>query len=118
MTFTNLVTQQITPAGLTAALSAADGTNGNVIDCGRVFLQVVNGGGSPITVTIATPVTTDVGGSLTVGPRAVTVAASATKLIGPINPAIYGQPSGSANAGRAQVTYSSATTVTVGVFQL
>jgi len=114
MTYTNVVTQPIVSAGIVRTLAAADVTNGNVVDTGRVFLEVENTGGSSATVTIATNATVD---GMTVGPRAVTVAAGAYVFV-PLFPGNYAQPSSSANAGRALVTYSGGATLLVGVFSL
>lgn len=69
-----------------------------------VHLYVNNGGGSSITVTIATPETID--GDLAVGDRAVTVTNGTWKLI-PV-PGRYNNGS-----GVAAVTYSGVTSVTV-----
>lgn len=114
MPFTSLTTQPIVPAGTVQALVSADITNGNVVDVGRMYLQVNNTGGSPATVTVAVPITFD---GMTVGPRAVVVAAAATVKI-PLNPADYQIPSGQTDAGRAHVTYSGGATLSVGVFSL
>lgn len=118
MAFTNVPTKQVTPAGVTNTPTAIDATNGNVIDCGRVHVEIINTGGSSLTATFATPQTLDVNGSLTVGPRTVTVAAAATAHVGSLNPSLYGQLTGSANAGRCQVTFSGGATGTIGVYQI
>lgn len=116
MAFTNIATQALTQAGLTLSTTAADATNGNVVDVGwRTFLYLENTGGSSATVTIAVPGTQD---GMTIGPRAITLAAGAKKLVGPLSPTNYGQPYGSANAGRAQITYSASATINVGVYSL
>jgi hypothetical protein len=110
--YTNVVTQPIVSAGIARTLAAADTVNGNVIDTGRILLEVNNTGGSALTVTIQTNSTVD---GMAVGPRVVTVAAAAFEFI-PIYPANYAQPSSSVNAGRAQVTFSAA--CNIGVFQM
>jgi hypothetical protein len=112
MTYTSIVTQPIVSAGIVENLVAADTVNGNVIDTGKVFLEVVNAGGSSLTVTILTNATVD---GMTVGPRVVTVAAAVTEFI-PVYPANYAQPSSSSYAGRALVSFSAA--CTVGVFSM
>jgi len=71
----------------------------------RSFLQVTNGGGSPITVTLADPGASPAGNSATA--PANSVAAGATKLF-PLNPALV-NPS----TGLISVSYSAVTTVTV-----
>lgn len=99
-----LTTQQTTSAGgaITLAAAAAGGDTADISN-GRTLLWVKNGGGSSITVTLATPGTVD--GDLAIGDRAVTVANATEKLIGPLNPAVYG--------GVVAITYSGVTTVTV-----
>lgn len=115
MAFTNIATQQLVSAGTTFTTSLCDATNGNVVDTAwRVFLYLENTGGSTATVTIAVPGTQD---GMTIGPRAITLAAGAKKLV-PMNPTVYGQPYGTANAGRAQISYSASATVQVGVFKV
>jgi hypothetical protein len=118
MTFTNVPTRQVTPAGVTNTPTAIDATNGNVIDTGRIHVEITNSGGSSLTATLATPQTADIGGSLAVGPRTVVVAAGTTAHLGPLNPQLYGQVAGSANAGRCQVTFSGGSTGTIGVYQI
>jgi hypothetical protein len=71
---------------------------------------VVNGSGAPITVTLDIKPTVD-GGEVT--DRAVTVAAGARRRIGPFPTSIYNDPA----TGRAKVTFSSVTSVTVEAFK-
>lgn len=99
-----LTTQQMSSAGgaITLVAAAAGGDTADISN-GRTFMWVKNGGGSSITVTLATLGTID--GDLAVTDRTVTVANAAEKLIGPLNPAVYG--------GVVAVTYSGVTTVTV-----
>lgn len=109
--------QPIVKTGLVPVMTAptSGSGNGDIIDTGRVMLMVINGGGSSITVTVITPIQVD---SLDVVDLAVTVAAGATKLIGPFSAATFGQPVGSADAGRAYVEYSDVTSVTRAVLSL
>lgn len=100
-----LTTQQMTSAGAAITLAAATG-GGDTADIsnGRTFLFVKNGSGAPITVTLATPGTVD--GDLAVGDRAVSVpATTGERMIGPLNPAVYGSI--------VAITYSGVTTLTV-----
>lgn len=116
MAFTNIATSPIVQSGLTFATVACDATNGNVVDVGwRVFLYLENTGGSSATVTIAVPGTQD---GLTIGPRAITLAAGAKRLVGPLAPNLYSQPYGTTDAGRAHITYSASAAVSVGVFSI
>lgn len=109
----SVTTQKITRAGLTPTLSAVSANN-DVIDSGAVFLEVNNGGASSITVTVNTGLTVD---GLTVGPLTVSVAAGATKRIGPFPTATFGRPSG-VDVGRVYVDYSATTSVTRAVVSM
>lgn len=96
--------------GIAAALAAAN-VDGNFFDNdGRTWLEVVNGGGASITVTIAVPYTVD-GSAVT--PPTVTVPAGARRLIGKLDTTIYNNGSNQVN-----VTYSGVTSVTVGAFRM
>jgi hypothetical protein len=104
-----LTLQTITAAGLApATVSAAAGGDtvalASATDAGS-FLQVTNGGGSPITVTLADPGTTPAGNTTTA--PAVSVAAGATKLF-PLNPALV-----NSSTNLVSISYSAVTTVTV-----
>lgn len=107
MARTSVATQQITAAGLAPALSAPT-LLGDTIDSGAVALMVTNASGGSITVTVQTPATQ---AGLAVAEDIVSVAAAATKLIGPFPKGTYGQPSG-ADAGRVYVDYSAVASVT------
>ncbi|MGA6164307.1 hypothetical protein [Amycolatopsis magusensis] len=107
-------TQPIARSGLTPALTAPN-ADGDIIDTGRVFLEVANGGGSPITVTVISTAEVD---GLPVEDLEVSVPAAGRKLIGPFAKTTFGQPSSDPNAGKALVDYSSITSVTRGVFSL
>lgn len=101
-----LTTQQIGLAGIAVTAVAAT-SGGDVLSPGpNTFLKVKNGGGSGITVTIASPVACSQGGT---HPLAVTVAAGAIEDIGPLPAARFADPSD----GLVHVTYSGVTTVTV-----
>lgn len=104
------LTLQVIPAsGVAPTTTAAAGGGDTVTPTGltddRCMLQVTNGGGSPINVTLADPYTTPAGNAGTTVP--VAVAAGATKLIalpiGAINPA----------NGQVAISYSAVTSVTV-----
>ncbi len=73
------------------AVTAADVANGNsVVHDGRSVLIIAsNAGASPRTVTITPSVTVD---GLTVGNRTISLAASASKVLGPYDLATYGTP--------------------------
>jgi len=108
--------QTIVDSGLTPALvsvassdtAADDGTS-------RTFIEVVNGAGAPITVTIpsqqASVVVPGVG-SLAVADITVSVTNGQRRLIGPFSRAYIN------TAGNVTVNYSSTTTITAGAFRL
>lgn len=101
--------QTMTPAGLAPTTQAAAGGGDTVALAeatdNKSFLQVTNGGGSPITVTLADPGVTPANNTTTA--PANSVAAGATKLF-PLLPALVNPSTGVIN-----VTYSAVTTVTV-----
>lgn len=114
MARTSVTTQQITRAGLAPVLTAPT-VDGDVIDSGAVFLHVNNGSAASINVTVQSPVTVD---GLAVEELVVAVAAGAFKLIGPFPQRTFGQPTGSADAGRVYVDYSAQASVTRAVLKL
>jgi hypothetical protein len=111
----SVTTEQIVHAGVLSTLTAPT-VDGDVIDCGRVFLEVDNGSGAAVTVTVRSTASTD---GLDVEDLAVSVAAGATKKIGPFNVSTFGRSStDGADQGRAYVDYSAVASVTRGVFGL
>jgi hypothetical protein len=108
--------QTVTDAGIVPSLAAVN-TGDTVADDGtaRTFLEVANGAGAPITVTIpaqqASVVVPGVG-LLAVADITVTVANGARKLIGPFSRAYIN------TAGNVTVNYSSTTTITGGAFKV
>lgn len=113
MARTSVATQPMAFGGLTPNLTAPT-IDGDVVDVGRCFLHVENGGGAPITVTVQTPGSID---GLALEDRSVQVAAGSFKQI-PLTLAVYRQPVGSADAGRAYVDYSAVASVTRAVISL
>jgi len=114
MARTLLTKQQIVQAGLTGTLAAAN-VDGNLFEgSGLVYLEVANGSGSSINVTVQTAV--QVAG-LDVGELVVAIpATTGRKKIGPFNKRAFNRPSGVADAGFVYVDFSAVTTVTVGLF--
>jgi len=102
--------QQVLRAGLTEALAAANADGHKFSNDGRIILHVVNGGASPITVTIQTPGTVD---DLAVSDRTVTISDESEKFIGPFPPGIYNQ-----SDGMVYVDFSSVTSVTVSALRV
>jgi hypothetical protein len=109
----SVTTQKITRAGLIPAFTAAS-VNNDVIDAGAVTLEVTNGSGSSINVTVNSPLTVD---GLTVGPLVVAVAAGASKRIGPFPPATFARTV-APDVGRVYVDYSAFASVTRAVVSL
>lgn len=100
-------------AGAVDALSAASaGGDAIVGNTGKEWLEVNNGGGSPITVTLTYPATTLVDGQAPAA-KTVVVAAANRRKIGPFPPGLWNDVN-----GKVQIAYSGVTTVTVGAFRM
>lgn len=104
-----LAIQTIGITGLNPVFVAADVAGDRVTPGQGSYFEVVNGGASPITVTIVTPESVD--GDLAVADRAVSVTNGQRRKIA--IPARYASPSD----GLASITYSAVTSVTVGSFR-
>ncbi|OKI22204.1 hypothetical protein [Streptomyces sp. CB03911] len=94
---------------LEATTAAAVGGDKVAPVADRVWVEVTNGGGSPITVTI--PSYAGVRGQAAAD-RTVTIAAAATKKI-----PIYADLNTNPSDGLASITYSGVTTVTVAAYR-
>lgn len=99
--------------GVDLAGVAAAGGGDSFTNSGQEVFVVKNGGGAPITVTVVTPATVD---GLAVTDLTASVAAGATRMIGPFPPGIYNDTG--AAGGIVSVTYSGVTTVTVAVVKV
>lgn len=110
MARTDVTTQRIVRTGLNVAMTAPV-ADGDIIDAGLVSLRVLNGSGSPITVTVQTPGT--VLGDLAVADLAVSVPAAGQRDIGPFPSSVFAQPA-DASVGplRVLVDYSAVASVT------
>lgn len=109
-----LTTQVITRAGTVITPVAAAG-GGDAMACGPTnILRVVNGGGSPITVTLAIPAGASGFPNVAYTSTAISVTNGTTRDIGPIQPQIYQDPT----TGLCTITYSGVTSVTVAAIQL
>ncbi|TBL44241.1 hypothetical protein EYA84_02015 [Verrucosispora sp. SN26_14.1] len=102
-----LTATSVTSAATTvapAAMSTSDTVSASDIGVNGALLQVINGGGSPVNVTLADPGVTRVGNAGTAAPQAVANGADRWFRLSPghVNPA----------TGVATVTLSSATSVT------
>lgn len=107
-----LTTQTIVAAGLDPTYAAAAGGGDKVTPGDGVFLHVINGGGSPVTVTVAAP--GNFYASVANPDLAVTVDASGEKMIPiPVTPF-----ADSADSGLASISYSGVTSVTVAALRI
>src|SRR5436309_13746465 len=104
-----LTTALTSRAGLDlgATAVAASGGGDSFVPNISTFFYVSNQGGGSINVTFVTPMTID---GLAVADRVVAVGAGVRMLIGPFDPAPYGNP--------CSVTYSGVTSVNVAAIQL
>lgn len=107
-----LATQTVTRAGLRKdnALVAANAGGDKFVPDKDTTLEVNNGSGGAITVTIVTPGTTF---GEAIADRAVSVPAGQRYEIGPFPAELFANPAD----GLADITYSGVTTLTVGVFK-
>jgi hypothetical protein len=109
-----LTTQPITRAGtLITPVAAAGGGDAMAVGSG-MFLEVVNGGGSSITVTLAVPAARTYEPNVAITSPVITVVNATTRWIGPVDAATFADPV----TGLCTITYSGVTTVTVAAVQL
>lgn len=104
-----LATQMVVDTGLNPVFTAANVDGHSLDGDGDVVLEVVNGGGASINVTIQT------GGTLVgkaVADTVVAIAAGERRHIGRFRSDLYNQPSGP-DVGRVLVDFSAVTSVTV-----
>lgn len=109
MAATALVATQITRAGITDTLAAANVDGNYFINTGANWLEISNGSGGSINVIIGAYVDS----TSIVAFKTIAVGAGARKKIGPFPSSPYSDAS-----GYVQLTYSAVTSVTVGVFTL
>jgi hypothetical protein len=109
-----LATQTINRAGtVITPVSAAGG--GDAMTCGsNMMLEVVNGGGSPITVTLNVPAARTYEPNVAITSPAVSVTNGTTRWFGPIDAQTFQDPT----TGLCSITYSAVTSVTVAAVQL
>ena len=106
-----LTIQQITEAGGSVTYSAAAGGGDTADNGGSTFLNIKNGGGSEITVTITaqtTSVESSIYGDLTKANASIAIAASGEAFIGPFKPSSFNNTD-----GEIAITYSGVTSVTI-----
>lgn len=105
-----LATQIINVAGLTPAFASAAGGGDRFTPGDTTFIEVVNGSGGSITVTVDSKVASNYGTDVNL---AVAVGAGARARIGPLPAQRF-----AASDGLGDITYSGVTSLTVGVFSL
>lgn len=106
-----LAKQQITEAGLAPAFVAAGGTGDEFEPGENTYLEVINGSGASVDVTVVTPKTHH---GHAVADNVTAVPAGQRRKIGPLAKEDYANPAD----GKADVTYSATGSVTVGCFTL
>lgn len=99
--------------GVDLAGVAAAGGGDTFVNNGQEVLVIRNAGGSPITLTVATPALID---GLAVSDLTASIGAGATRMVGPFPPAWYND-TGLAG-GSVALTYSGVTSVTVAVVKV
>lgn len=107
---TKMTTQALNLNGITPAFTAVTASDTFDND-GRTYLHVKNGSASSINVTVNAAVLCNHGFDHDV---VVAVPASAERIIGPLDPSRFNDPT----TGLVGVTYSATTTVTAAVFKL
>lgn len=106
-----LATQSIRRSGLTPSYAAAAGGGDTCTPSADTFIHIKTAGtGTTVTITpTAIP-----GQDLVITPLAVVLGATAEKMIGPLRADLFGSPT----TGQVAITYTSVTTVTIGVFEM
>lgn len=95
-----------------AGVAAAAGGD-TFVNTGAEILIIKNGGGAPITLTVATPATLD---GLAVTDLTATIGAGATRSVGPFPPGWYNDTG--VAGGSVALSYSAVTSVTVAVLKV
>lgn len=108
----DLTVQSMTIDGVSPTYGAAAAGGDTFDNDGSTFLHVKNGGGSGVTVTLQSQVSSPPPGTVAAD-KQITVAASGEQMIGPVNKAAFNDASGKVN-----VTYSGVTSVTVAAIKL
>jgi hypothetical protein len=99
-----MATLTVTPAtrgtnGVNLAGVAAAGGGDVFPNTGAEVLVIKNGGGSGITLTVATPITMDApAGGLAVADLTASIGAGETRMVGPFPPGIYNDGSGNVSS--------------------
>ena len=105
-----LTPQPVVRTGLEAAFSAAAGGGDVFPNTGREIVEIVNGGGSDITLTIVTPASYQ---GQALADDTVTVTAGERRHVGTFPPELYNNAS-----GQVALAYSGVTSVTVAILRI
>lgn len=105
-----LTPQQVVRTGLEATYTAAAGGGDVFPNTGREIVDIVNGGGGDITLTIVTPGTYQ---GQALADDAVVVTAGERRHVGPFPPEMYNNSS-----GQVALAYSGVTSVTVAILKI
>lgn len=105
-----LSVQQADRAANAVTLAAASAGGDEFVNTGKEALLIDNGGGSPITVTFATPVTVD---GLAVDDLDIDVPDGEMHLLGPFPTGTYND-----GDGKVQISYTDVTSVTVAAIRI
>ncbi len=107
-----IASQKIVVSGLEETTEAATAAGDEFLNNGHQILHVINGGGSPITVTVDAPNPDNFGVTGASHDEAIVVTNAEERFIGPFDPKRFND-----GDGKVQVTYSADTTVTVAVLE-
>ena len=103
-----LTTQQISPTGITPTFVACTSGGDTFTPGPKTFLDIKNGAGATVTVTIDT---TAIEFGEPIANVVVSIPVSTEMLVGPFQPAEVEQ----GGTGQAQLTYSAVTSLTIAV---
>lgn len=109
----DLVTQEVDLDGKEEVLGAANAGGDKFVPGENVFLVIKNADATSKTATVVTPKEAFEGAAI--ADIAIVVPAGKTHLAGPFPANKFGNPS---DAGKAAITYSAVTAVTIGAFNL
>lgn len=105
-----LSVEQVSITGLNATANAADVGGDDFLNNGNIILRIANGGGGSVTATIPTPAKVR---GVDIDDPQVAIPAGEERYIGPFPPALFND-----STGKASITYSGVTSVTVEVLEI
>lgn len=108
----DLTIQTVARAGVAPSYASCAAGGDKFIPDSDTFVHIKNGSGGALTATFATP--GDVHGEA-IADRAVSVPAGGERMIGPFPKNLFAD---NADSGKAAITYSGVTSLTIGVFKV